>query len=206
MILIQGNEILNTWGSGIENVGRLSNTRIIGNNIKNAGYAGIGGWYDNSLLGNTIADNIIEDSYGLFGYSYIQTAYDSGNIYFKDNTFSNNKFINPKNAQSISASIVMENQATSNLGNKFVTGNNKFTTNDFNTNAFAPVLLPLGVIIDGGGNKCSTIPPIANFQPAIKCVSGLNATNEFKSQNNTNLIPISTLIQAPGLLQSTSVK
>jgi len=105
-------------------------------------------------------------------------------IYFKDNVFENNKFINPrpKNTYlrySESASIIMnrvfdvksfQRQPTN---ADYVLGNNIFKNNDFSLVLDTPNFSPDSMIVDGGGNICPGAYPIqcSGATPLISSVT-----------------------------------
>ena len=93
--------------------------------------------------------------------------------FFKDNIFSNNKFINPKRVSNTDPTSSFFNLqyfgGLSQLSgervltqNELILGNNIFTNNDFGITLPAPYLKPESMIVDGGGNICSQ-PTEANY-------------------------------------------
>ena len=180
-ILVQNNVIENSWDCGIETLGLIANSKIIGNTIKNSGLCGIGGWYWSSWVNNTVSQNVIDGASQMFyftrGLGLRPAGFDDqkikpadSKVYFKDNTFSDNKFIHRRAVpfQSILSSSyvnILDNVAPVSVGrsvpgeravtpNDFVLGNNRFSNNDFNATAPAPFFKPTSMIIDGEGNKC----------------------------------------------------
>lgn len=161
--LIQENTIQNVFDCGIENVGSIFDSKIIGNNIKNAGFCGIGGWYWSSVKGNLIKDNIADNTPQLFHFARTYSL-KSGEqyVYFKDNTFENNKFVNPRTVIVRGGGYGFENasqitiEATDVPSSSIIVGNNIFLNNDFTIVADPILFTPENMIIDGGGNKCPT--------------------------------------------------
>ncbi|MEK6984483.1 MAG: right-handed parallel beta-helix repeat-containing protein [Nanoarchaeota archaeon] len=182
--IIQNNLIKNHYDCGIETLGFISKTQISNNNIKNNGLCGIGGWYWNSWKDNLVSQNIIEDSPHLFNfaltYGLRPRGWDTERVmpqdeyrFFKDNIFSNNKFINPKRVSNTDPTSSFFNLqyfgGLSQLSgervltqNELILGNNIFTNNDFGITLPAPYLKPESMIVDGGGNICSQ-PTEANY-------------------------------------------
>ena len=179
--LIEKNKIENNWDCGIETAGLITNTKIIGNNIKNSGVCGIGAWYYNSWKGNEVSGNIVDIApvlLSLFRDRGLRPQDDY--VYFKDNIFNGNRFINARQGlnarpESLYSSwIAMNNLETIPINpditpgdrpitpNDVIVGNNIFTNNDFGVIKRAPFLIPGSMIVDGGGNICSE-PTIANY-------------------------------------------
>lgn len=152
----QDNDIKNNWDCDVENSGFIFDSKIINNRIKNSGVCAIGGWYYSSVRGNLIKDNIGDDVPSLF---YFYRAYalkpSEQYVYFKDNTFENNKLTNPKlgTGSSVGSRMVF-NGGDVPLQNHIL-GNNIFRSNDF-SKATSPLRITPGtMIVDGGGNICS---------------------------------------------------
>lgn len=167
--VIQDNEIKNVWDCGIETLNKVFDTKITSNIIENAAICGIGGWYFNSWKGNTISHNTIRNSgsmFTIFREHGLRKESEYGPqeqfVYFKDNSFIDNKFINPKTG-AVSATIDLSyNEKFLSSTNDFlpfkpediITGNNIFKDNDFNTlNLY---LKPANMFVDGGGNRCNS--------------------------------------------------
>lgn len=162
-ITVSGNTILNSWDCGIETFDLIKDSTISGNRITKSGYCGIGGWWRSSFIGNTVADNIIDDTNLMFRFS---NQYDPSNmfpigqnvLYFKNNNFTNNQFINPRLPAPITAFEVADFDfvhVIPSMAGKFDLGNNRFTKNNFTTKRPGPMMLPVSMIIDGGGNICN---------------------------------------------------
>ncbi|KKW10636.1 MAG: hypothetical protein UY50_C0029G0008 [Parcubacteria group bacterium GW2011_GWA2_49_9] len=176
--VIEDNAVENNWDCGIETLGTITNIRISRNYIKNNGFCGIGGWYWHSWLGNTIADNTIDDAPLMFALyreyglrpafaDYSKKMLADHSIFFKDNNFINNKFIRARVPTSehevvFSSRVTMllpvrlgtiPNERLPVVG-EIISGNNKFIDNDFGTTLQAPVFDPPSMIVDGGGNVC----------------------------------------------------
>lgn len=159
--LIQGNAIQNVWDCGIENAGTLFDSKIIGNSVKNAGYCAIGGWYWSSVKGNLIKDNVGDNIPQMFVFFRAYHLLPNEQyVYFKDNMFENNKFINPRivvlrdgsDGFMNASRIVIE--ASDVPSPNIAVGSNIFKNNDFSTAAL-PYFSPPSMIVDGGGNICA---------------------------------------------------
>lgn len=152
----QDNDMKNNWDCGIETVGFMFDSKIINNRIKNQGVCAIGGWYYSSVRGNLIKDNIGDDVPSLF---YFYRAYalkpSEQYVYFKDNTFENNRLTNPKLGMGSSVgSRMVFNGGDVPLQNHIL-GNNIFRNNDFTKTTSPLRITPGTMIVDGGGNVCS---------------------------------------------------
>lgn len=195
--LVRGNIIENIWDCGIETTDLIVNTIIDKNHTKNSGLCGIGGWYSSSWLGNTVSNNIIENTPQMFlfkrfdglsraGWDSFEKVPAEKIVYFKDNIFINNKFIDPhqtKDGVSITNSSSFTFQLPFPTGirpggkmpteNEVVFKNNKFSGNDFFSSINAPVFMPFSMVIDDGGNLCGeAIGPEGGFplpDYPIKC-------------------------------------
>lgn len=199
--LISNNTISNVWNAGIETDGLVQNSIILGNRINKAGIAGIEGVHHSNLKGLSFLDNIIDTAPKMFFFQLggaVEGLRPKDNfLFFLDNKFISNKFINPTAAsgQNASSITVSPTNPTINViaGDRRITladikaGNNTFANNDFGTQLDAPwPLLPTNIIVDGGGNVCGSIPSfIANY-PLI--------CNKQSSSNNTS-VPV---IGSPG--------
>lgn len=175
--LIQGNDIKNVWDCGIETLGSFSGTKIVENNIKNAGFCGIGGWYYNSWKDNVVTNNVAQDTPELFilfrTYGLRPSGWDiekrmpaDNFFYFKNNYFSGNKLINPRIRQEkrLSAEFNMSSPVSLStiigerypVSSEIITKDNYFKNNDFSTVLDAPTFNPFFMVIDEGGNKCGS--------------------------------------------------
>ena len=175
---ISSNIISNAFDCGFENIGLISNITIMNNTFSNFGRCGIGGWYFNGWLGNTISNNIINNTGSMFiidryfGLITVQDALPGGGrddlgpvedkLYFANNTFTGNIWINPTgnlnlpNWFSMIPGIYSYNSWSKNISaNDTVTENNVFTRNDFTRTYQAPYFNPYSMIVDGGKNICS---------------------------------------------------
>ena len=156
------NDIKNNWDCGIESAGLIEDTQIISNHITNSGVCGIGAWYWNSWKGNTVKDNIVDLAPQMFLFlrAYPLKAEEDA-VYFIDNTFSNNRFLNPSDY--ISATFAFKPYSGGGTkGGKadttpYVVNNNHFSDNDFNRNVRAPFFGPSSMVFDDGGNICGEI-------------------------------------------------
>ncbi len=168
--LIQDNRIKNNWDCGIETAGLVTDTQFVKNTITNSGVCGVGGWYWNSWKGNKVIGNIVDYTPQLFAIYRSYGLRPGGSdtpkdtyVYFQDNVFDNNKFINPRIAPAYSANFNFRDfGALSALPgelpvtpDKVIIGNNKFMNNDFSTLLLPPYFIPQSMIVDGGGNICS---------------------------------------------------
>lgn len=176
---IQQNKIKNNWDCGIETDGLIQNTKIIGNTIVKSGICGIGAWYYDSWKGNLVEGNIIDSAPKFFLFFRTHgLRHGEDFVYFIDNTFRNNSFINP--TETISS--VFSFQGTQGGGSEteknvtdqsYIIKNNNFVGNDFNSTLRAPGFFPSSIATDGGGNKCGS-PAIGDYpNPSdfpLKCV------------------------------------
>ena len=184
--LVENNITKNFFDCGIETAGFIQNTKIIGNFIKNAGFCGIGGWYHHSWKGNEVSRNTMEDIPTAFQFF---RAYGIKNteskIYFRDNIFEGNVFINPKEKFGHS-SVINLGHAQTDPGNlsyvgrvngterltvpaDFDLGGNVFKNNNFGTVGFAPMLIPSTIAVDGGGNVCGQAVSADSLPYPINC-------------------------------------
>lgn len=182
MSLVKDNIINNHWDCGIETAGFISNSKIINNKIKNAGYCGIGGWYWSSWLNNIVSNNIIDDAPTLFQfYRYYGLRDKETNVYFKDNLFDNNKLINPRiqinpvDSRIPPSSYFDFHPASGIKANLYIIKDNKLKNNDFSTVLTSPYFYPVDTdaIIDDGGNICKTS---TEKDYPLKCVSSSPTT------------------------------
>ncbi len=185
--VFSNNNIKNVWDCGIETTNPINNSKFENNTIKNTGICGIGGWYTNSLTNNVFNNNFIDDSPKAFDFyrAYgLNEWYDGisgqmvreNKIYFNNNTFSGNTFINPRNStyssnfsvEPISSGLVAGQRIIT--ANDIVTGNNVFKNNNFGT-VSAPFFSPTLSVTDGGGNVCDQARTQAYYPPnyPIKC-------------------------------------
>lgn len=177
--MIQQNKIKNNWDCGIETDGLIENTTISDNTITNSGICGIGAWYSNSWKGNLVEGNIIDSAPKLFYFFRVYgLRHGEDFVYFSDNTFRNNRFLNP--TETISSMFSFRGvqsggqQAERNVTEQsYVIKNNQFIGNDFNFSLRAPGFFPGSIATDGGGNKCGS-PAIGDYpNPSdfpLKCV------------------------------------
>ncbi|MBI5742545.1 MAG: right-handed parallel beta-helix repeat-containing protein [Candidatus Niyogibacteria bacterium] len=173
-LTIQGNIIQNIWDCGIEPTGNFFDSKIIGNNVKNAGYCLLGGWYWSSVKGNLIKDNIGDDMPRLFVFFRARGLRTNDQyVYFKDNTFENNKFLNPRLTTNVKGggdgyieASSFKIEAIDVPSSSIITGNNIFKNNNFTTIASPIIFTPASMIVDGGGNVC---PTTADTNFPLKC-------------------------------------
>lgn len=174
-IKITGNTIKNNWDCGIENIGPVEDAQIAKNKISNNGVCGIGGWYWNSWLRSVIDSNIVENTPTMFyfyrasGLLNEKDGVQERNVYFQDNTFSNNTFLRPKAVSgkyNPSSSINFENLPPEIPASVVKLGNNVFKNNDFGKDTDSPIITPSSMIIDQKDNKC--LQTKDNFHP-LEC-------------------------------------
>jgi hypothetical protein len=158
---IEGNTMLNFFDAGFESVGPLTNTRIVGNTIRNAGTAGIGAYWSTFWSGNTVAANHISQS----GQA-INIAYDgilppgepqtplASTITFQNNTFIANIFDATVHLPVLITLAGVGGSTVNPLPQPLVASNNVFLDNVLPVNAQGPYLLPTSAFVDGGGNVC----------------------------------------------------
>lgn len=171
-IVIKNNTIINNWDCGIEPTGLMKYSVISGNKIKNAGVCGIGAWHSNSWIGNTIENNIVEDSPMMFlVYRDRKLTPGESSVYFTDNVFTGNRFLNQRKESSdyygASTVIYMVKEVDDLIPtDKFIVNNNIFKDNDFGKNSPITLGPPFLGVIDGGGNICA--PSFVDNFP-LKC-------------------------------------
>ncbi len=163
--VVRDNIITGNFDCGIETDGLVENSVFDHNMISNSTICGIGGWYWNSWKGNTISNNIIDASLDAFRLNYyggISPKVEK--IYFQNNTFTNNIFLNPllqtyqTNIDMTSRSEVKgEDRAVTEAD--FIRGNNRFKDNDFGASAKL-FLEPTSIFVDDGGNRCASGAPL----------------------------------------------
>lgn len=163
---IRNNTIQNTWNCGIESSGPLFNVRISDNRISTAQFCGVGGWYANSMQDVVVDGNIVTDSHLLFYYARADglAAYlNETTVYCKNNVLTNNKLVNPRpnNSFPTLSGVLNFYDLTGIPAGALVAGNNRLANNDFGP--YSVRLLPVGSIVDGGGNVCVTDPLWPNF-------------------------------------------
>ena len=155
--LIQGNTMQNFFDCAIENVGKMFDTKIIGNKASNAGVCFLGGWYYSSVKGIVVKDNVVSNMPNLF-YFFRRYPLKSSEkyIYFQNNLFENNKLFSPKTDTEFSmASQFFFDGSDAPLQNH-VFGNNILKNNDFTKTVGSLRLAPANIVTDGGGNICSS--------------------------------------------------
>lgn len=161
---IHDNKIMNNWDCGIETTGFIQDTKIENNTIINSGICGIGAWYYNSWINNSVKGNIIDKAPQMFLFyrDYGLRSQDNGIVYFKNNTFANNKFINPITQGRSSSFFTFYEDVSAHTGDEkavskssYVVENNIFLNNNFTTTMQYPIFIPLNMIVDGGNNICS---------------------------------------------------
>lgn len=173
--LISGNNLKNNWDCGIENAGYVYDTQIINNKIDNVGVAGIGGWYYNSMKGNTISGNIITNAPELFlyfRYYDLRPSVESV-MYFENNNFTSNTLTSQKTSAKSSTNISIFAPSGKGGGFQFpdftdqqvVASNNVIKNNNFGT-LFSSSFAPSNIFVDGGGNVCS---PTSDTDYPINC-------------------------------------
>lgn len=160
--IVSGNVISNNYDCGIETEGFIKDTKIVNNRTNQGGLCGIGAWHRSSWLNNLVDSNTVDNSaYMLYFFLSHRRVEGGQTIYFKDNTFSNNTFLNQRGDSYIgltkqySSLVDLQNLPYWLTDKSSVElGNNIFKNNDFNNTLPAPVLIPSSMIVDQGGNKC----------------------------------------------------
>ena len=203
--VIEKNVMSDIWDCGIETSGKITNSRIEGNTINNAGFCGIGAWYYNTWIHNIVRNNQVSDTYQLFdihqemGYRPSSTQFghlvpaDEHTLIFKDNLFENNSFVRPREGNEpnggdrnragsfliIPPGYVGEGQ-TMPKKEEIVASNNIFKNNNFGTQD--PLFIePLTLAVDGGGNIC--VSEGATDFP-ITCLSGSPESSDASGPEN----------------------
>ena len=181
--IVQYNMLKNAYDCGIETLGVITDTKIIGNVIVNAGFCGIGGWYHSSWKNNIVSDNKISKVPQMFrffrtwalrpvGWDILKKMPADTGDYFQNNTFTKNIFSEPKIITSdpfkntsqfdfsvpISISTPGSNEYVAGeraiAPNDVIVSNNTFASNNFIAQYPAPVLLPASGFIDKIENIC----------------------------------------------------
>jgi hypothetical protein len=182
---ITGNTLSRFFDCGIETFGYIQNTSITKNTINNSIY-GIGEWYNGSWLNNTVSDNVLNNSSGeiFMLYDFFQAPPQQA-VYFQNNTFTGNRITNPVLTpntptwqHSFSTYVYYIPQYYDNATHQYypfpsniplITSNNVFTNNNFNIDYTNPYFSPVAMVIDGGGNICSSIGGYVNNEYALQC-------------------------------------
>jgi hypothetical protein len=162
--IITKNSIFDIWDCGVESLGLIQNSQITDNVITNAGVCGVGAWYWNSWLQNTVSNNHITDSSYIF-YFFRDKGLDpkEQNLYFKDNIFRGNTFTKQKMSSYIgqtadySAYFAFTALPESILQSSVQIGNNLFDGNNFNPEITSPFITPSFLAIDKKNNFCKSI-------------------------------------------------
>ena len=179
---ISSNTVRNVGNCGIHTIGYIYNSTFSANYIKNAGFCGIGADSYMSWDGNKVDSNTIDTAPQMFSFVRVYGLRPAGfdpqkkfsadpRMYFKDNTFSNNKYVNAslanQTAGGYASNIVVKSAgqiATGSVNERELTDalitieNNRFNDNNFSRIANAPLLYPYGMIVDGGANVCGYAP------------------------------------------------
>lgn len=176
--LILGNSVSNNYDCGIETGSFLKNSKVSNNKINNSGLCGIGGWYGITWLNNTFDSNTVDGSAYMFYVFLSDIRLPPGEqfVYFKDNTFINNIFLKQRPSsylgptEQYSSLIDFQNLPPGTSPSIVQTGNNVFKDNDFGQTIGSPVIIPISMIVDQGGNKCLAGNVIDPLRP-LKCIS-----------------------------------
>lgn len=187
---IAENTIVNNYDCGIETLGFIKDTKITGNKIINSGLCGIGGWYYHSWLNNTVDSNTVDGAAYMFymHYTFHDPSRSPKDIYFQDNKFTNNKFLNQRNSSyagstgQYSSIIDLQNiPRYTPPDSTFHLANNTFRNNDFSENLPAPVLIPISMVVDQGDNKCLSGGDIT--QRPLICAGSVGSASLSTSSN-----------------------
>jgi parallel beta-helix repeat protein len=185
-VVIENNTIRNVWDAGIEWVGSISDSIIRGNHIEKAGVCAIGGWYASSVWNVQFVRNEASDVSRMFYILRIGGLAPAGSdpqhplpaeteVRFLDNVFDGNVLLPPFSGAG--GTFIPIYNKMGYAGDKsalpdsaFNIGNNVFRNNDFGASVAAPdfgtgPFVP-GLVVDGGGNKCS---PMLLEQYPLKC-------------------------------------
>lgn len=160
---IRGNSISGFFDLGVEGVGILASTTIVGNTISNTGEGAIGSYWCTDWTNDVVQGNHASQTPTLVYVEYVADISHCGSA-LAPPTFTNNQFIANVFRSPISGTyeggrapgmIVA-------LGGAPVSGN-LLQNNDFGS-FDGPFLNPLSGFIDGGGNVCGPLDPtISNF-------------------------------------------
>lgn len=151
--LVENNRILNVGDCGIEHVGRLFDSEIIGNIVENGYICGIGGWYGASVKNTVFKNNRVISSTRPFFFFYIPSRNDDDVIYFWNNVFENNVIENDSSINCVSDDVHFYIITPTEDGSKEF----KFGQNTFKNNRFTSMtkLSCKTAFSDGGGNVCT---------------------------------------------------
>lgn len=174
---VSNNVISRVYDCGVETSGLISSSIITNNRISSTGICGIGGWWVNSWLNNTVSFNKVDNTSSLFSFYRVINNPDNKSgrglvpgeniVYFKDNLFLNNLLIN-QNKTTISpyASFIRMTDSSIKPQN-WNRRNNIFQNNNFGT-ASSLYFEPSDMIEDGGGNICK--PSLfSTDNPSLRC-------------------------------------
>ncbi len=173
---ISDNTIHNVYDCGIETIGSLTHSVVDRNLISNAGQCGIGGWYGLTITDTIFSNNILDDTFAPFvffysdGYGYWSKI----SADFSNNKFIGNIFTHPKEGIALlpgghpAEFAILPKGALLRMG--ITAEHNIFMNNNFGT-YMAPLIWPVGIAEDGGGNSCGPIvstPPLFIYDEANK--------------------------------------
>jgi parallel beta-helix repeat protein len=162
---VEDNTIRNVYDAGVETVGLVTNSRIRGNTITNAGFTGIGAYHSTSWIGNMVEGNQVSASPSL---AYIEFGDNSFSpvttIDFSSNTIEGNGFQaqtpppTPGGFDDVDAMLIVLDPAT--YGGWYpmlpvVAADNLIANNVFPPNSPGPFLSPVSAFVNGGGNTCN---------------------------------------------------
>lgn len=163
---VENNIIANYWDAAIETVGQIRNTVFSNNTFINIYLTGIGAWYYNSWIGNTVSNNTMYNvKFAFYFYNHYGAAV-GDTAYFINNQFIGNQvisymqvFTTPQPAGFFNEDVVNDprDPFTSQpvtYPEYQVTYNNLFANNDLRHDRLAPKMFPTTGFIDGGGNIC----------------------------------------------------
>jgi hypothetical protein len=162
---VRNNQISNAWNCGIQTVGRVEETSVTENTIRNAGLCGIGGWDWASWRHNAVSNNRF-DQVGLmflFSRRYGLTP-EEREVFFEDNEFVGNRAASYAYADPSGYTASFDFHAPQRpdrfgatlTAASFRVRNNLFRDNDFGQWLKAPRLADASLAVDGGRNLCQS--------------------------------------------------
>jgi hypothetical protein len=181
--LVENNTIRNVFDTGIEWTGVLRAARVRANVVVNAGFSGFGGWYWQSVIDSTFAQNLLQNTQRMYaiynnygirpaGFDGEQRMPADAGVFIQNNLFDGNVFSDGRNPLNASAYMRIFGNPSAGAGTSGAPGERVPTAADFHlssnafiNNIFDPRMAPpdfngvpvTGVVIDGGGNACQVV-------------------------------------------------
>ena len=168
--IVQDNSMKNVFDCGLEVMGKIQNLTFSNNKVENAAICGIGGWYSLSMSNSTFANNTIIDTPIAFTFYRIFGIMPGDTALFTDNVFSGNTYSTTKYFAQPSFFLMSPTVATADIRaaaglramveSDFIVHNNVFTNNKLGSNSPAPIIWPISMATNGGGNTCWPDQPV----------------------------------------------